>query len=58
MKQYIKKRIELFKEKDVRGEVLSNVGLGVFVNALFSITLNQISMLIILDLFFWYNFDN
>ena len=52
MNTFFKKRIHLFKQKDVKGEILSNIGLGVFVNALFSITLNQISILVILDLFF------
>ncbi|WP_418180553.1 hypothetical protein ACNSOL_11495 [Aliarcobacter lanthieri] len=52
MKKYIKKRISLFKEREVRGEILSNIGLGVFVNALFSITISQISVLIVLDLLF------
>lgn len=52
MKNYIKKRLALFKEREVRGEILSNIGLGVFVNALFSITINQISILILLDILF------
>jgi len=52
MKRFVKKRLQLFKQRDIRGEILSNIGLGVFVNALFSITLNQISILVILDLFF------
>ena len=52
MKNYIKKRLALFKEREVRGEILSNIGLGVFVNALFSITINQISILIVLDILF------
>jgi len=52
MSGFFKKRLQLFKQRDVRGEILSNIGLGVFVNALFSITINQISILVILDLIF------
>ncbi|MFY4859593.1 hypothetical protein ACOTVM_03480 [Aliarcobacter butzleri] len=52
MKKYIKKRMSLFKEREVKGEILSNIGLGVFVNDLFSITISQISVLIVLDLLF------
>ncbi len=52
LSKFIKKRLRLFKDKDIKGEILSNIGLGVFVNALFSITINQISILVILDLIF------
>ncbi|MDX9814718.1 MAG: hypothetical protein RBS91_08690 [Sulfurimonadaceae bacterium] len=52
MKNYIQKRISLFKEREIKGEILSNIGLGIFVNALFSITISQISILIILDILF------
>jgi len=52
MKKFFKKRMELFKEKDVRGEIFLNIGLGIFVNALFSLTQKQYSIFIMLDLFF------
>jgi hypothetical protein len=52
VKNYIQKRISLFKEREIKGEILSNIGLGIFVNALFSITISQISILIILDILF------
>jgi len=52
IKKFITKRILLFKEKDVRGEILSNIGLGIFVNSLYSLTQKEISIYIILDLFF------
>lgn len=52
MSNFLKKRLSLFKDKDVRGEMLTNIGLGIFVNALFSITINQITFLVVLDLLF------
>ena len=42
----------LFKEKDIRGEILLNIGLGIFVNSLYSLTQREISIYIILDVFF------
>lgn len=52
IKKYFKKRLELFKQNDVKGEILLNIGLGIFVNALFSITLGQVSTLIVFDTIF------
>jgi|GEM_PF-4390890 len=52
MKKYIEKRVTLFKDKEFQGEIVLNIGLGIFVNALFSITINQISILIILSLLY------
>ena len=52
IRTFIKKRFELFKEKDVRGEILLNIGLGIFVNSLYSLTQKEFSVYIILDVFF------
>jgi len=39
-------------EKDVRGEILLNIGLGIFVNSLYSLTQKEISIYIVLDVIF------
>ena len=52
IEKFIIKRILLFKEKDVRGEILLNIGLGIFVNSLYSLTQKEISIYIVLDVIF------
>lgn len=52
IKNFMKRRFELFKEKDVRGEILLNIGLGIFVNSLYSLPQHEISVYIVLDVFF------
>ncbi len=50
MLELIKKRLMAFKDKTIRGEIILNIGLGIFINALFAITINQISVFVIVDL--------
>jgi len=52
IRKFILKRLKLFKEKEVRGEILLNIGLGIFVNSLYSLTQKEVSIYIILDVFF------
>jgi len=52
MKRFVKKRLLLFKKQKIRGEILSNIGLGLFVNALYSLTQKEIKIYILFDIIF------
>jgi len=49
---FFKKRLLLFREKEVKGGIIADIGIGVFANALFSLTQENYSYYIFLDIIF------
>ena len=50
MKNYIQTRLNLFKNPKVVGDIISNLGLGILVNSLYTTSLTGINVVNIIDI--------
>jgi len=50
LKKYIQTRLNLFKNPKVVGDIISNLGLGILVNSLYTTSLTGINVVNIIDI--------
>jgi len=50
LKNYIQTRLNLFKNPKVVGDIISNLGLGILVNSLYTTSLTGINVVNIIDI--------
>ena len=50
MKNYIRNRLKLFKNPKVVGDIVSNLGLGILVNSLYTTSLTGMNIVNIIDI--------
>ncbi|NPA54823.1 MAG: hypothetical protein GXO40_00470 [Epsilonproteobacteria bacterium] len=50
MIEFIRKRKEALKNPKIRGDIISNIGIGVFVNSLYSISFGGIDVVNFIDI--------
>jgi len=48
--EFIRKRKEALKNPKIRGDIISNIGIGVFVNSLYSISFGGIDVVNFIDI--------